>query len=133
MDSRIAYNCTYLIGFATKYKLPILTNEVQEYLDVILREEATKNQITIHDLIIKPYFVTLKVSFPTDYSLNSVVYKLKNSTSGKLKVKFKKEINSRTPNVWTNEFYASTIGNEDETSLNDFIESRKSRKEVRKS
>ena len=123
-QSNCVYCCRYHLVFATKYRRKIFNDGISEFFANRLRE------VTDHypELEILEYnhdvdHIHLLISIPPKMSVGSVVRILKSNTSRKLKVTFPflKEVYWGTDSVWSDSYFASTVG-VDEQIIRRYIE-----------
>ena len=112
-QSNCVYLCQYHLVFATKYRRKIFNEGISEYLRNRLRE------VTEHypELEILEYnhdvdHIHILISIPPKMSVGSVVRILKSNTRSKLKVEFPflKKVYWGTDGVWSDSYFASTVG-----------------------
>ena len=110
--------------FATKYRRKIFNDGISEFLRNRLRE------VTEHypELEVLEYnhdvdHIHILISIPPKMSVGSVVRIIKSNTSSKLKVKFPflKEVYWGTDGIWSDSYFASTVG-VDEQVIRHYIE-----------
>jgi Transposase and inactivated derivatives len=116
--SRCVYLCDYHLVCPTKYRHPVITDQLWKYLYGKLLE-VTTHQPTIylkeanHD---KDH-IHLLISIPPQKSVGSVVRLLKTNTSRNIKQQFPelKQYYWGTDSLWSDGYFVSTVGVTTET------------------
>lgn len=117
----------YHIVWCPKYRLKVLTGEVDTRIRELLIRKASSIGVTIETMEIMPDHVHLFVS--TDNSTMSpakIAHQLKGFTSHELRKEFK-VLRSRMPTLWSRSFYVGTVGHISEEVVRKYIESQKGR------
>lgn len=102
-------NLNYHLVWTPKYRLPVLTGEVADDLEALLREKAAELDVEVKHLAIKPDHLHLFVSAPPEYSPSKLANQFKGYSSRRLRQKYQHLV-SRMPSLWSRSFYAGSAG-----------------------
>ena len=75
--SHTVYDCKYHIAWITKYRYPVLKEEIGNTLRDILREVAKQNEMKIYSGAINRDHIHMLVSIPPSISVSKAVQLLK--------------------------------------------------------
>ena len=125
--SHCVYHCDYHIVVVTKYRKKIFNEGIFAYFDVKLAE-VTEHYPTIkfstvnHD----QDHIHLLTSIPPTMSVGKVVGIIKQNTSRELKQKFPflKQVYWGTDGMWSDGYFVSTVGANEET-IKKYIENQR--------
>lgn len=105
------YNIMYHLVWCTKYRRPVLTDQVAQRLNEMIREQVNKAlKGDVIALEIQPDHVHLFAEFPPILAVRQIMHRLKGHTSHELRKEFD-WLNSRLPSLWTRSYYVGTAGN----------------------
>jgi putative transposase len=115
--SHTKYNINYHVIWIPKYRKPILTGRVKQYLDDIIRYNCEYHGWECLALEIMPDHIHLFLSARPNWPPSKIVNILKGSTSKYLRDRFprlkylgyKKRV-KRFPNLWARGYYCGTAG-----------------------
>ena len=122
-QAHCVYRCQYHIVWISRYRYKILTNGVDQYLEIKLDEVRKRYpEIEYIEKSIRPDHVHMVVSFPPKYSIARVVQILKQNTGRALKQKFDflKERYHGAGGIWSVGYFVSTVGL-DENMIKNYI------------
>ena len=116
-QSHAVYHCEYHLVLPTKYRRKIFNNGIFAYLEVKLLEiRKYYPEIEFKKVNHDRDHIHMLVSIPPKMSVGSVVRIIKANTSRGLKQKFPflKQVYWGTDGIWSDGYFASTVGiNED--------------------
>ncbi len=130
MDSRYAqnagavYSLKYHIVWCSKYRRPVLIDEVDERLRALLAEKAAELGMTIHALEVMPDHVHLFVESDPIRCVAEIVNRLKGYTSRVLRQEFP-SLRSRLPTLWSRSYFAGSIGHVSAATIERYITEQK--------
>lgn len=130
MSSRYASNAgavfslKYHVVWCPKYRRPVLVNDVEKRLRLLISEKADELSMTVHVLEIMPDHVHLFVESDPTLCVAEIVNRLKGFTSRVLRQEFA-SLRSRLPTLWSRSYYAGTVGAVSESVVRRYIESQK--------
>lgn len=119
----ITHSCTYHAVFCTKYRKPVLTDEVIPRLTELAYEAATAEGFEILDMDVAPDQVRLTFACEPHMAPHTAVRRLKRHTSPQLRREFA-HLKSRLPTLWTNNYFITTTGSLDEAAVEAYVESQ---------
>ncbi|HCM37841.1 TPA: IS200/IS605 family transposase [Patescibacteria group bacterium] len=127
--SHCLYYCDYHMAITTKYRHQWLNEGIFAYLQVKLTEIRKHypliNFKTINYDPKQPDHIHLLISIPPTMSVGSVVRVVKSNTSRELKQKFPflKKLYWGTDGIWSDGYFVSTVGVNEQTIKN-YIENQ---------
>ena len=122
----IVYKNQFHIIFATKYRKPVLTDNVEKRLKEIFYEEAIRMDIEIKALEIMPDHVHMFIEFDPRLMLHKVVKQFKGNSSHILREEFP-FLKSSMPSLWTRSYFSCSVGHISEDTIKKYIESQQKR------
>jgi putative transposase len=90
----------------------------------MLHEEVLKLGGTVIELVVQPDHVHLFASFPPTLAIQQVMFRLKGSTSYRLRKEFP-ALKSRLPSLWTRSYYVGTAGHVSAETIKRYIDEQK--------
>ena len=130
MDQRYAKNAAavfslkYHVVWCSKYRRPVLVDEIEQRLRGLLAEKSNELGMTIHALEIMPDHVHLFVESDPTRCVAEIVNRLKGYTSRVLRQEFS-SLRSRLPTLWSRSYFASTIGHVSAATIERYIAEQK--------
>ena len=119
------YACQYHVVFCPKYRRPVLVNGVDERLKEVAAESLVKLEgAEILEMEVMPDHVHLLLEVPPHIALNSVVKRIKGVSSRVLRDEFP-WLKKRIPTLWTNSYFASTVGGAPLEVVQKYIENQR--------
>lgn len=115
MDSRYAKNAgavfslKYHLVWCPKYRRPVLVQDVDRRLRVLLAEKAAELGMTIHALEVLPDHVHLFLESDPTRGVAEIVNRFKGYTSRGLRAEFP-SLRSRLPTLWSRSYFAASVG-----------------------
>lgn len=116
----------YHIVWCTKYRRPILDEDVAERLKRLVFEKAIVKKFTVYAIEVMPDHVHLFIGAKASISLKYIANQVKGYTSSVLRKEFE-NLRTKVPTLWTRSYYAGTIGHVSEETVKKYIESQKTR------
>jgi putative transposase len=130
MDQRYAKNAAavfslkYHVVWCSKYRRPVLVDEIEQRLRGLLAEKSNALGMTIHALEIMPDHVHLFVESDPTRCVAEIVNRLKGYTSRVLRQEFS-SLRSRLPTLWNRSYFASSIGHVSAATIERYIAEQK--------
>lgn len=121
-----AYNINYHLVWCTKFRRPVLADEVGRRLDTLLRQLVAALGGEVVELVVQPDYVHLFASFPPDLAISQIMYRLKGASAHRLRKEFP-HLKSRLPSLWTRSYYAGTAGHVSAATIQHYIDAQKGR------
>ena len=122
----IVYKNQFHIIFATKYRKPVLTDNVEKRLKEIFYEEAIRMDVEIKALEIMPDHVHMFIEFDPRLMLHKVIKQFKGKSSHILREEFP-FLKSSMPSLWTRSYFSCSVGHISEDTITKYIENQKRR------
>jgi putative transposase len=123
-NNNVVYSCKYHVVWCPKYRRKVLTGEVAERLQVLIRESAAGQHSEIIELEIMPDHVHLLIEVDPQYGIHRLIKQIKGISSRVLRQEFPK-IKSRLPTLWSNSYFVSTVGRAPLAIIKQYIENQK--------
>jgi len=123
-NNNVVYRCIYHVIWCSKYRRPVLVNEVEQQLKQIIRQVADKRQSQIQEIEVMPDHVHLVVEVDPQYGIHRLVKQMKGLSSHTLRKKFS-HLRTRLPTLWTNSYFVATVGGAPLSILKQYVESQK--------
>ena len=122
----IAYSCKYHVVWCPKYRGPALVDGVDVRLKEIILQTTAELRAEIIELGVMPDHVHLLCEVDPQFGIHRVVRRLKGRSSRLLREEFPR-LKSRLPTLWTNSYFAATIGGAPLAVIKHYIEQQKGR------
>ena len=110
----------------TKYRRPVLVNDVDIGLKEIIHQTVTELQSEVIELEVMPDHVHLLCEVDPQFGIHRLVKRLKGRSSRLLRQEFP-SLKSRLPTLWTNSYFVATVGGAPLTVVKQYIEQQKDR------
>ncbi len=104
----------------------MLTGDVADDLENLLREKAAELDVRVKHLAIKPDHLHLFVSAPPDLSPSKLANQFKGYSSRRLRQKYRHLV-SRMPSLWSRSFYAGSAGHVSDKTIARYIAAQETR------
>lgn len=111
-SSHATYDVRYHVVWITKYRNPVLTKEIQERLDFLIRKIWEKIGVVILKLGFEEDHVHMYCRLPLTKPISKVIWYIKWSSSYAIKWEFHKEIKRwywKTGNIWAVWYFVSSV------------------------
>lgn len=118
------FACDYHVIWCTKYRRPVLSDEIQERLKVLIREAQEQYNYVIRAIETMSDHVHILVSIPPSEPVANVVGRIKGYTSKILREEFP-ELRTRLPNLWTRSRFVASTGGVTLRALKQYVEDQK--------
>ncbi len=124
-NNNIVYNCKYHVVWVTKYRRPVLTQQIETRLKEILKNIAAEIQVDILEMEVADMnHVHLLVSLDPQFGVHKAVKRFKGASSRYLRQEFP-QLKSRLPTLWTNSYFVSTVGGAPLAKIKEYIQNQK--------
>ncbi|MEL4897028.1 IS200/IS605 family transposase [Crocosphaera sp. Alani8] len=124
-NKNIVYCCKYHVVWVTKYRRPVLTDEIQNRLKELLLKISTEINVEILEMEIGDCnHVHLLISLDPQFGVHKAVKRFKGATSRYLRLEFP-ELKQRLPTLWTNSYFVSTVGGAPLAKIKEYIQNQK--------
>ena len=107
-----------------KYRRPVLTAPVDTRLKEIVREIATRREMTLHALEVRPDHLHLFLEADPRWAPAEIVGKFKAVSSRLLRQEFP-ALRSRLPTLWSRSYFIATVGAVSQATIRRYIEAQK--------
>ena len=124
-NNAISHDCMYHIVWCSKYRRPVLTDDVAARLEELLFECAEEIDVEILRMEIKASHLKLLIACDPRLGAHKAIKKLKAKTSRVLREEFE-ELNTRMPSLWTNSYHLTTVGSISDDEVRSYIREQKS-------
>jgi len=115
------YNLGYHVIFCPKYRRKVLTGQIKDRLDKLLKTKADELGIVIEDATIMPDHVHLFVKASPVLAPHFIISQLKGYSSRVLRSEFP-SLKSRLPSLWTRSYYIESVGHISEKTIRKYIQ-----------
>lgn len=124
-NNNIVYNCQYHVVWVTKYRRPVLTQQVEIRLKEILKEISTEIKVDILEMEVGDMnHVHLLLSLDPQFGVHKAVKRFKGASSRYLRKEFP-ELTKRLPTLWTNSYFVATVGGAPLATIKQYIQNQK--------
>lgn len=120
------YNLGYHLIWCPKYRRAVLEGDVYTRLKELLYEKANELKVEIIEMEIMPDHVHLFVKTLPVQSPHYIVQQLKGYTSRHLRKEFK-SLRTRLPSMWTRSYFAESIGQISQETIERYIQNQKNK------
>jgi len=126
-NTSAVFSIKFHLVWCSKYRLKVLTDDVENRLIELLHEKAKLLDIEIETHEVMPDHVHLFLTCQnSNLSPNKIAAQFKGYTSRVLRKEFK-HLMTRMPCLWSRSYYIGTIGSISETTVRQYIENQKKR------
>ena len=115
----------YHLIWVPRRRRKVLSGDVAERLEALLREKAAELNVEIEHLAIQPDHLHLFVNAPPSLAVAQIVFRLKGYTSRILRKEFSHL--KRMPSMWTTSYFASTAGKVSASTIERYIQAQSTR------
>src|SRR5436305_7894251 len=123
-NRNVYYSCKYHVVWCPKYRRKVLTEEIAQRLQTILRETCQEHQAEIVSLEVMADHVHLLVECDPQLGIHRLVRLLKGRSSRFLRQEFP-VLKQKLPTLWTNSYFVSTVGGAPLSVIKQYIEKQK--------
>ncbi len=125
-SNKAVYNIGYHLIWCTKYRRPVLSEEVSQRLKQLFYEKAGEIEVTIEKLEVMLDHIHMFVKCSPVDSPHFIVQQFKGYTSRILRKEFS-PLRTRIPTLWTRSYYCESCGHISEETVKKYIEDQKSK------
>jgi putative transposase len=122
--NNVVYMCRYHVVFCPKYRCKVLTPPIDERLKLILVEQLERWGQELIEVEVMPDYVHLLVGCDPQFGIHRIVKLLKGYSSHALRAEFP-ALKRRLPSLWTNSYFACTVGGVTLETLQRYVENQK--------
>lgn len=111
-SSHATYDVRYHVVWITKYRNPVLTEEMQKRLDFLIRKISEKIWVVIIKLWFEEDHVHMYCRIPLTKPISTVIWHIKWSSSYAIKWEFYKEIKKwywKTWDIWAVWYFVASV------------------------
>jgi putative transposase len=119
-------NLNYHLVWCPKYRLPVLTGEVAEDLEHLLRDKAAELEVEVKHLSVQPDHVHLFIKAAPEYSPAKLANQFKGYTSRVLRSRYA-HLRSRMPSLWSRSYYVDAAGYVSDKTIANYIAAQETR------
>jgi len=119
-SNKAVFNIGYHLIWCTKYRKPVLSEEVGKRLQFLLIEKSKEIGLDIQQLEILPEHVHIFVKCSPVDSPHFIVQQFKGYTSHILRKEFS-PLRTRIPTLWTRSYYCESIGHISKKTVRKYI------------
>lgn len=123
-NNNVVYSCKYHVVWCPKYRRKVLTGSIETLLKELIEETCAAINVEIIEMEIMPDHVHLLVEVAPQFGIHKAVKQIKGYASRILRQEFK-ELTTKLPTLWTNSYFASTVGGAPLEVIKQYIESQK--------
>ena len=125
-SNKAVFNIGYHLIWCTKYRRPLLTDDIESRLKQLLGDKCRERGWRIESMEVMPEHVHLFVKASPVDSPHYIVQQLKGASSRILRAEFSL-IRSRVPTLWARSYYCETVGHISAETITRYIEDQKLR------
>lgn len=123
-SNKAVFNIGYHLIWCSKYRRPVLVDDVEKRLKVLLLQKAQQLNINIEVMEVLPDHLHLFIKCSPIDSPHYIVQQFKGITSHQLRQEFA-SLKSRLPTLWTRSYYCESCGHISEQTVKKYIEDQK--------
>jgi len=120
----VVYSCKYHVVWCPKYRRAVLVDGVELRLKEILCDVIAETRSEMIGIEIMPDHVHMLVEVDPQFGIHRFVKLAKGRSSRILRQEFP-WLRSRLPTLWTNSYFASTVGGSPLAVVKQYIENQK--------
>ena len=123
-NNNVVYSCKYHVVWCPKYRRKVLVDGVDKRLKEIAQVVAEEMHFEIIEMEVMPDHVHMLVEVDPQLGIHKVVKRIKGRSSHDLREEFP-WLKRRLPSLWTNSYFASTVGGAPLAIVKQYIENQK--------
>lgn len=123
-NRNVVYRCTYHVVWCTKYRRPVITDDVGVRLLDIIEEVCDERNCSIIEVDATADHVHLLVGCDPQYGIHRLVKQVKGRSSRLLRQEFP-HLRSRLPTLWTNSYFVATVGGATLETVKEYVKSQR--------
>ncbi len=124
VKNSVTYASSYQVIWCSKYRRPVLNEEIARRLEFIVKQVCLERQAELRGLQIEPDHLVLELDIDPQFGIHRLVKQIKASSSKQLRAEYK-ELRTRIPTLWTNNYFVATKGGSAVTLINNFLAQQK--------
>ena len=121
--------CRYLGVWCTKYRIPVLEQEIKTRVMQVIEESASSIGVHVCSVCIAPAFVQIVFTSDPKIAPHKIIKLLKYDTAHMIREEFP-ETSAKLKSVWTRTYMLKTLGNLSDQEIRAYIFSQKTRAET---
>jgi len=125
--NKVVFLTQYHFIWTSKYRRKILTDEVKNRLEQIIKDVACETQADIKAMEVMPDHVHLFASLHYKLAPYKFIKLIKGRSSNFLRKEFP-SVKTRLPTLWSRSFFVASVGSLSEDSVKEYIETQWERK-----
>ena len=122
----LVYSCQYHVIWCTKFRRPVLTDEMQGRLKELIEEKQSEYGYVLFECEVMADHVHLLLDINPQYAPSKVVGRIKGYVSHRIRTEFP-SLKSRLPSLWTRSKFISSVGTVTLEVVKKYIENQKGR------
>jgi putative transposase len=121
------YSLQYHVVWCVKYRHKIITGSVEEYLEILIRNIADDNNITIIGYNSDLDHIHMLIECTPQHYIPDMIKALKGASARLLFKKFGNDLKSQLwgGHLWNPSYFISTVSENSEEQIRDYIQSQK--------
>lgn len=123
-NKNVVYSCKYHVVWCPKYRRNVLVGNIETRLKELIKETCADLNVDIIEMEIMPDHVHLLLEVDPQFGVHKAIKRIKGYSSRVLRGEFK-ELTTKLPTLWTNSYFASTVGGSPLEVIKQYIESQK--------
>ena len=120
----LVYRCDFHLIWCTKYRRPVLTDNITTRLKELIAEKQDQYGYEILELEVMPDHVHLLAGFTPKKSPSGIIGRIKGYTSSTLRGEFP-SLGRRLPSLWTRGKFIASTGGVTLEAVKQYVESQK--------
>jgi putative transposase len=120
----VVYSCKYHVVWCPKYRRKVLVGDVASRLKEIIKHVVEEKRAELLELEVMPDHVHLLVEVDPQFGIHKLIKLVKGRSSRLLRQEFL-VLRKRLPTLWTNSYFASTVGGAPLKVIKQYIENQK--------
>ncbi len=123
VNKTVAYSCIYCVVWCSKYRRKVIVGEVEKRLKELMNEVASQLNVEIFEIKTMPDSIQLLLQVNPQFGIHKTIKRLKGISSRILRSEFK-QLTTKLPTLWTNNYFVSTVGNIPHSTIEEYIENQ---------
>ena len=125
-NHNIVFSCTYHVVWVTKYRKKYLEGKIEERLKQICMEVAEEGHFEIKEMECDKDHIHLLIDVDPQFGIHKAVKRMKGRSGRILRQEFAL-LRKRLPTLWTNSYFACTVGGAPMSVIKQYIQTQKER------
>ncbi|UQX10592.1 IS200/IS605 family transposase [Candidatus Mycobacterium methanotrophicum] len=125
-NANIAFQCAYHLVWCPKYRRKVIGGRMEQRLKEIIAEVIEEKGAWLVELETMPDHVHLLVEVDPQFGVHKLAKAIKGRSSRVLREEFP-WLKSRLPSLWTNSYFAATVGGAPLSVIKRYVETQKDR------